>query len=333
MNQSAIWLSENDVASLVSLNDTIGVLESGLRALGRGEGFNIPKALGSFGDASSMHSLGSALPESGYCGYKNWINTKRGAKAVFVLFDAVEGRLVALIEANALGQMRTSAMTGLGTKWIAPSSANDMAMIGSGRQALAQIAAVHAVRPLARIRIWSPTPEKRQAFCHAVRDQFDTEVVEAGSLEAATDGASLVTLVTRAKLPFLSSGMLARGAHLNAVGAILPDNAEFHQEIFERAGFIAVDDLPNTQKASREFIDFFEHGAGAGNWERVRPLGAVIANQEQPAPDCDLTLFKSMGMGISDLSVAILAYQRASQSGTGQAIPLVDKALIRWTDK
>jgi ornithine cyclodeaminase len=333
MDQSAIWLSENDVASLVSLNDTIGVLESGLRALGKGEGFNIPKALGSFGDAASMHSLGSALPESGYCGYKNWINTKRGAKAVFVLFDAVEGRLVALIEANALGQMRTSAMTGLGTKWIAPSSANDMAMIGSGRQALAQIAAVHAVRPLARIRIWSPTPEKRQAFCHAVRDQFDTEVVEAGSLEAATDGASLVTLVTRAKLPFLGSGMLARGAHLNAVGAILPDNAEFHQEIFERAGFIAVDDLPNTQKASREFIDFFEHGAGAGNWERVRPLGAVIANQEQPAPDCDLTLFKSMGMGISDLSVAILAFQRARQSGIGQAIPLVDKALIRWTNK
>jgi ornithine cyclodeaminase len=333
MDQSAIWLSENDVASLVSLNDTIGVLETGLGALGKGEGFNISKALGSFGDGSSMHSLGSALPEAGYCGYKNWINTKRGAKAVFVLFDAIEGRLVALIEANALGQMRTSAMTGLGTKWIAPSSANDMAMIGTGRQALAQVAAVHAVRPLKRIRIWSPTPEKRQAFCNAVRDLFDTEVLEAGSLEQATEGASLVTLVTRARAPFLNARMLARGTHLNAVGAILPDNAEFHQEIFDRAGFIAVDDLPNTQKASREFIDYFEHGAGAGRWERVRSLGAVIAHHEQPPADCDLTLFKSMGMGISDLSVAILAFQRARQSGAGRAIPLVDKALVRWTNK
>lgn len=333
MTQSAIWLGEQDVASLVSLKDTIDVLESGLRELGAGTAFNIPKALGSFGEASSMHSLGSAMLGSGVCGYKNWINTPQGAKAVFVLFDTNEGRMLAMMEANSLGQMRTSAMTGLGTKWMARDGARDMAMIGTGRQALAQVAAVHLVRPLSTVRIWSPTPEKRQAFCREVAAQFDIKVIEASTLEEATEGAPIVTSCTRAREPFLKASMLARGAHYNAVGAILPHSAEFEQALFERVDFIGVDDVPNAKKASRELIDYFDHGAGAGNWDRVRPLGNIIVSGERVPADGDLTLFKSMGMGISDLTVAALAYQRAVAGAIGQAIPLVAKAQIRWTNQ
>ena len=332
MNQAAIWLSEDDITSLVTLKDTVDALEDGVRQLGEGTAFNVPKALASFADASSMHSLGSVMVQAGYCGYKNWINTPLGAKAVFILFDANEGRLLAMMEANCLGQMRTSAMTGLGTKWVAREGANDMAMIGTGRQALAQVAAVHLVRPLKRIRIWSPTPEKRQAFCAAVAEQFNVEVVQAESLEEATEGASIVTTVTRAREPFLKASMLARGAHLNAVGAILPHSAEFEQALFARVGFIAVDDVPNAQKGSRELIEYFDQGAGAGDWGRVRPLGKVVANHEKAPFDCDITLFKSMGMGISDLTVAIMAYQRAADAGRGKPIPLMPKAPIRWTN-
>lgn len=330
MTHEAVWLGETDVASLVSLDDAIDALESGLRALGRDEGSNIPKALGGFGDGSSVHSLGSMLPEAGYCGYKNWINTKQGAKAVFVLFDTTGGRLLAVMEANALGQLRTSAMTGLGTKWIAREGADDMAMIGSGRQALMQIAAIHAARPLSRLRIWSPTPEKRRAFTEEVRQRLSIEVTEAPTLEAATDGASIVTTVTRARAPFLSSTMLAAGTHLNAVGAILPANAEFHQDIFERVDFISVDDVPNTMQASREFIDYFEKGAGAGDWARLHPLSRVIASGERAPVDSDITLFKAMGMGISDLSIAKLVYERATSKGMGLKLPLTTAVPLRW---
>jgi len=332
MNDAAIWLSEEEITSLVSLKDAVGALEEGVRQLGQGEAFNVAKALGSFGSASSMHSLGSAMVKAGFCGYKNWINTPNGAKAVFVLFDVNEGRLLAVMEANSLGQLRTSAITGLGTQWVAREGANDMAMIGTGRQALAQVAAIHLVRPLERIRIWSPTPERRHAFCSLVAEQFDLDVVEATTLEEATDGASIVTTVTRAREPFLKAGMLARGAHLNAVGAILPVNAEIDQDVFARVGFIAVDDVANARKASRELIDYFEKGPGAGDWDQVRPLGSVIADHESAPEDCDITLFKSMGMGISDLTVAALAYQRALESGRRTPLPLTSKSTIRWTN-
>lgn len=333
MSQSAIWLSEEDIVSLVSLKDAVGVLEAGVRELGEGTAFNIPKALANFHDASSLHSLGSVMLGSGVCGYKNWINTPKGAKALFILFDANEGRLLAMMEANCLGQMRTSAMTGLGTKWMADPEAREMAMIGTGRQALAQVAAVHLVQKLKRIRIWSPTAEKRQAFCKEVASQLDIEVIESKTLEEATEGAPIVTTVTRAREPFLKSSMLARGAHLNAVGAILPHSAEIEQEVFSRAGFIGVDDVPNAQKASRELIEYFDKGEGKGDWDRVRPLGKIIANNEKAPADCDITLFKSMGMGISDLTVAALAYRRAVERKIGQSIPLVPKAPIRWTEK
>jgi ornithine cyclodeaminase len=328
MHKSAIWLSEANVASLVTLNDTVAELENGLRHLGQGKAFNIPKALGSLGPQASMHSLGSSLTEAGYCGYKNWVNTPQGAKAVFILFHAIEGRLLAIMEANALGQMRTSAMTGLGTKWMAPKTASDMAMIGSGRQALAQVAAVNAVRPLKRLRVWSPTPEKRRAFCAKVSEMFTMEVIDAPTLEQAIDSAEIVTTVTRAREPFLNGDLIAKGAHYNAVGAILPSNAEFHQNVFDRAGMIAVDDVPNTRKASREFMDYFDQDGRS--WDRVRPLGEVIANNEHELVNGDITLFKSMGMGISDLSVAALAYQRAQGAGIGMEIPLTQSAQIRW---
>jgi ornithine cyclodeaminase/alanine dehydrogenase-like protein (mu-crystallin family) len=325
MKPGLIWLTEQDVVSLVTLDDAIGALE---RAVAADGAFNIPKALGGYDDGSSMHSLGSAAPALGYGGFKTWIHTKRGATAVYALFDSRNGSLLSMLEAGALGQLRTSAMTGLGTRWQAAEGVDEMALVGTGNQALAQAAAVNAVRPLRRVRVWSPTPEKRRAFVEMMRRRLETEVVESPTLEAATDGAPIVTVVTRARDPFLSASMLARGAHLNAVGAILPGNAEILQDVFERSGSIVVDDLVNTQKASREFIDRF---GGDRGWGAVRSIGEVIRSGRPARPEGgDLTLFKSVGMGLSDLAVAMMAYERARERGLGLEIAAPSRASPTW---
>lgn len=308
---STLWLTDEDVTRYVTLADAIAALEAGLLELSRGDAFNLPKALGGFDDGASMHSLGSASPNAGYCGYKNWVNTKQGARAVFILFSTVDARLLAIMEASVLGQLRTSAIAGVGTRWMASASASDLAIIGSGRQAMAQIVAVNAVRPLARIRVWSRTEANRRAFAQEVRRHFDIPVLEPSNHEAATDGAQIVTLVTRSSQPFLSAAQLAEGAHLNAMGAILPGNAEFHSDVFERARVIAVDDLTNTQHASREFTEYFRERG----WDRVQMLGNIVASGVPATSDTGITLFKAMGMGISDLSVARMVYERAIADG------------------
>jgi ornithine cyclodeaminase len=327
MSAPLIWLTEQDVVSLVSLDDAIPALERGLRALGAGEAFNIPKALGGYGDGSSMHSLGSGAPGLGYVGYKNWVHTKRGATAIYVLFNASDGSVAAVIEAAALGQLRTAAMTGVGTRWLAAADADNMALIGTGTQSITQVAAVNAVRPLRQLRIWSPTADKRKAFAAKLASEFAFEVRDVSTLEEAVCDAPIVTLVTRARDPFLTASMLARGAHLNAVGAILPANAEFAQDVFGRASWIAVDDVTGVQRASREFIECF---GPAGDWSRVQPLADVVSEERQRPAECDVSIFKAMGMGLSDLSVALMALERARARGVGRSIQHPVRAMPRW---
>jgi ornithine cyclodeaminase len=224
--------------------------------------------------------------------------------------------------------MRTAAMTGVGTRWLADPKADEMALVGTGVQSTAQVAAINAVRPLRRVRVWSPTPEKRRAFIEQLAQQFEFDVVEAATLEGATQGAPIVTLVTRAREPFLSAKHLAPGAHLNAVGAILPANAEFAQDVFDRVGVIAVDDLANARQASRELIERF--GMKEDGWTSVRPIGEVIAQGMGRPAGCDISLFKAMGMGISDLSVAITVLERARANGVGRSVPHPTRATPRW---
>jgi ornithine cyclodeaminase/alanine dehydrogenase-like protein (mu-crystallin family) len=202
-----------------------------------------------------------------------------------------------------------------------------MALIGTGMQAITQVAAVNAVRPLRRVRVWSPTAEKRSAFARQLAQQFEFDVVDAPTLEAATRDASIVTLVTRAKDPFVSADLLAPGTHVNAVGAILPANAEFLPDVFERASWIAVDDVGGVQRASREFIEQF---AKTGDWTRVIPLGEIVAGRQRRPERVDLTLFKAMGMGVSDLSVAVMALERARTKGIGRGIAHPVRAIPRW---
>ena len=148
MAEGALYLTEADVVSLVDLTDAIDAIEDACARQGRRETLEIPKALGTFADGS-MHSLGSAFPDGAIGGFKNWINTKRGAAAVMTVFDVEQGSLSAIVEAGALGQLRTAAIAGVAARWLAASDASDMALIGNG-------AAGHIT---GRLRGRSPRPE------------------------------------------------------------------------------------------------------------------------------------------------------------------------------
>ena len=93
-----IWITGKEVAELVSLEDAIEALQDGLALEGKGEAKNVTKALGTWGDGSSMHALGSMFPQAGYVGFKTWANTKQGASAIFELFDSNSGQSLAIID-------------------------------------------------------------------------------------------------------------------------------------------------------------------------------------------------------------------------------------------
>ena len=318
-----LWLTESDVVSLVNIDDAIDALEAGVAELESGKANNIPKALGLWGEGSSVHSLGSINPIAGYTGFKTWANTSKGANAIFTLFNADNGSIEAVFEAAALGSLRTSAISGLATRWLSAKGADELSIVGTGRQAIAQVAAIAAVRPIKRVRVFSPTPAKRIAFEELLRDSFKFEVNVADSVESAVVNSPIVTTVTRSDEPFLTSEMLSPGCHLNAVGAVLPSKAEFTADVLSRASRVVVDSPDNVKASSREFREYFEQGSG--DWSSVETLGDVVSSARVRAPEDDLTVFKAMGMGISDLSVAVMALHRARERGVGHefAAPVV----------
>ena len=316
----ALWISEAEVVELLSLQEAIPALERGLAGEHEGRALNMKKTHVAWNDSrATLHALGAVMTGAGAAGTKTWAHTPGGACPLLVLFGSDDGALLAVIEAFALGQMRTAGISGVATRWLAAGGADEMAVIGTGKQALAQVAGVNAVRPLKRLRVYSPDRGRREAFVEKARGQFSFEIIAADSVEAAVDSAGIVTLVTRAREPFLSAGMLSRGCHVNAVGAITPERSEFRQDVFERSGLVAVDTIDSVRRLSREFME--RYGDDEGRWAAVKPLSALVASGTGRPAGADLTLFKAMGMGLSDLSLGVEILERARAAGAGRRMP------------
>jgi len=313
-----LWLTEADVVSLINLSGVIEALERALILEHEGGARNMYKAQTVWA-AGSLNVTGAQFIGDGFAGAKVWSNVGGSSEPLTVLHGADDGKVRAIIESIALGTMRTAALAGVATKWLAAPGADELALVGSGKQSITQVAAVHAVRPLKRLRVWSPRAENRAKFVELARSKFTFEVVDVPTLEACVDGAPIVSTVTRAKEPFLFRRHLAPGAHLNAVGAIIPEFAEIAPEVVAAADRIVVDNLDQVRENSRELRSHL--GTDAARWQSVLPLAAVVAEGKGRPKDAKLTLFKFMGVGLGDVAAGVEIYRRALKQGKGRKMP------------
>jgi ornithine cyclodeaminase len=315
--EAALWISESEVVSMMDIGGAIGALERGLMAEAEGHAQNMIKTHVEW-DGSILHAIGAVFPGMGTCGTKTWAHTRDGATPLLILFDSNNGNLKAVIEAFALGQMRTAAASGVATRWLAATGADQFAMIGTGKQAITQVAAVLAVRPISRIRVFSRDETRRTQFATRLRSEFQVEVSVSPSVREAVQGASIITVATRATDPIVTADMVQPGAHINSVGAIVPSRAEISQDVLARSTQVVTDSVPQAQKLSREMIEFF--GKDPARWSAVQPLATVVAKRSPRAETDDLTLFKALGVGISDLSLGVELYRKALATGQGYPI-------------
>lgn len=331
-----LWISEAEAVAALSLPEAIGALEKGLALEAAGSARNMAKTHQTWGGHNTLHAIGAVVEGAGLVGTKTWAHTEGGATPLLILWDSNTGKLLAVIEAFALGQMRTGGISGVATNLMAATDADDFALVGTGKQAITQVASVAAVRKLKRIRVFSPTPANRQAFVARLQKTFSGIAIEEGaSVEATVKDASIVTVVTRARAPIVTSAMLAKGAHFNAVGAITPEREEFTQDVFDRVDAIAVDTLDSVRHLSAEFRKRF-----SSDWSKVQPLSALVGKgnvrgtpssreavgQNKPA---DLTLFKAMGMGLSDLALGMEILSRVKAKGGGRKMPHPERSAPR----
>ena len=319
MPSAPIWITEADVVGLINLPEAIDALEQTLALEARDLAVNLPKTHAMVGANDAMHAIGAAVGGEGICGFKTWVNIQGKSETTLTLFSLEDGRCLAVIEATALGQMRTSAVTGVGTRRLAPAGADEMGIVGTGKQSLPQIAAVHAVRRLREVRVSSRNPDSRAKFAEAVTAALGIPTRPVDTLEDAVTDTPIVTLITNSTEAFLTADMLAKGSHLNAMGAIVPARVEFTDDVFARADVVAVDSLRSVRDLSSEFRGHY--GDDEEKWAEVKTIASIIANDESRPAGADVTLYKAMGMGISDLALAIEIYKRARADNRGHEVP------------
>ena len=320
-----VWISEADVVAMMDMPAAIAALERGLLLEARGEAKNMLKTHVTWDETATLHAIGAVFPKIGLAGTKTWAHTKAGATPLLILFDSHDGSLKAIVEAFALGQMRTASASGVATERLAAKDANTFAILGTGKQAIAQVEAVLSVRPIRRVFVYSRNVERRRQFASQVQDRFHLETMAAESVEEAVRHANIITVVTRSTEPILFARMVAPGTHINAVGAIVPERAELAADVMARASVVVADSVPQARKLSREMMDFY--GNDESRWASVEPLSKLVQSGKARSREFDVTIFKSLGMGISDLSLATEVYEKAAQSGRGRSFAQPQRSL------
>ena len=294
-------LDDDDVVASVDQAAAIGAVRDVLRSAHRGAAQSIAKSMALWDGPSTAHTLGAVDHGLGLVAFKSWVNTPVGASAILTVFDAVTGALRATMTAGALGSLRTGATAAAATDVLAVEGADLLAVLGSGRQAYQQVKAASLVRPITTVRVWSRDAERRDAFATRLEEELGLRTERFAGVEAAVRDVPIVTTITRASEPFLERSWLATGAHVNAMGAILPGTAELLPGVVEACGLTVVDDLDNARRASKELRD-----ALGDDLPGVTTLGELLEIGAGRPPDAALTVFKGMGSGLSDLAVASL---------------------------
>jgi len=316
-----LLLTEADVRSLLTIPIALEIVEDSLRQQGNGELVLQPRRRIKLPDNALLHYMAAADPVRGYVGMKIYTVARGVARFVVPLFRSTTGEMAALIEADALGQLRTGAASGVATKYLANASARTACIIGTGYQARTQLEAIAAVRQLERVRAFGRDPERREKFCREMSERIGVAVQPMNSGEDAVKDADIIITATSATKVVLEGTWLTPGVHINAMGANWPQKRELDAAAVGRANKIVVDSVEQSKMEAGDLIQAF--GEDQSRWNAVQELSQIVAGKEPGRSAADqITLFKSNGIATWDLAAAVRVYEMAAARNMGKPIPI-----------
>jgi ornithine cyclodeaminase/alanine dehydrogenase-like protein (mu-crystallin family) len=304
-----LYLTEEDVEALLTIADALEAVEGSFRRQAAGEIENRPRDRLRLEDGRLAVMAASDLG-LGVAGVKTYAAGPGGAKFLVTLFHATRHDLLAVIEADMLGRLRTGAASGVAAKHLAKEGAATLGVIGCGRQAETQIAAVRAALPeIATTVVYCRDPKNRRRFANNI----GAEAAESHQEAAAQD---VVVTITTSKDPVLRGEWLQPGALVCAAGANIPRNRELDNAVLERAAFVCCDSLEDAKIESGDLIE--PVAQGVLDWLEVHELAEVVAGDVTGRQsDDDIVVFKSNGIAAWDLAAAAAAVTLARERGLG----------------
>ena len=321
----AILLKESEVHDLFTMDIALDAMESLFKEQGkRLAGVRPRTRMQMPGGTQSLMAgwIGGSLNAYGlkvYGGPRTAGTPSTGM--IVVLYDGSTGKLLAIIEGNQLGRIRTGAASGVATKYMAREDAATVGVIGTGGQARTQLEAVCKVRDIRHAWVYSRTPERREAFAREMAGQLQISVDAAPSAWDCVTYADIVVTITNAATPVFEGRWLGDGVHINAAGSNNPQHAEVDTQAIKYASIIAVDDIAQAKMECGELIAAAQEGAF--HWDQAVELADVVAgNILGRYSEEDITLFESQGIGTEDVAAARVIYEAALKQGVGVELPL-----------
>jgi alanine dehydrogenase len=307
-----LYITEAEVADLLSPAEAVEAVEGCFRRMAAGSVENRPRyRLGL--EEGALAVMAAADLELGYAGAKVYAGFSSGARFVVLLFRADSPELVAVIEADKLGQLRTGAASGVAAKHLARSGARSLGLIGCGWQAEAQLAAIRASLPdLEQVVAYCRNEKSLRAFCKKHGAEPGESHRDAGSCD-------VVVTVTTSKDPVLRGEWLQPGALVCAVGANDGRRRELDNVVLERAAFVCCDSRENAKLESADLSEPVE--SGVLDWLEVHELQEVVAGEVAGRQsDEDVVVFKSNGLAAWDVAAAAAVVERARKRGAGREL-------------
>lgn len=315
-----LHLTEADVRQILTMAMAIEAVEEISRKQAAGTVVLHPRRRFELPGGGYFHYMAALDKEAGFVAMKQYTYVKGALRFLVPLYEVSTGALLALIEADYLGQQRTGAASGVATKYLARQNARTAAILGTGGQARTQLEAIAAVRKLDGVRVFGRDEARRVAFATEMSERLGIRVEPVLSAAEAVRGADIVNTATTSAKPVFDGRDLADGAHMNAIGANHAHKRELDDTAVERCGAIFVDSIEQSRQEAGDLIIPF--ASQSQRWDSVQELHQVVAGSVPGrTSDREITLFKSNGIAAWDLAVAEKIYSIAKSRGLGKELP------------
>jgi len=316
-------LKEADVKRLLTMADAVTAVEEAFRSVAQSRALNVPRQRGTLAGAT-INTLAAVSHATDTIGVKCYPVVRQditvGSSFTMLVYRASTGALLGILEADALGQIRTGAASAVATKYLARADSSRVCLFGAGWQARSQLAALTCVLDqIERVTVVGRSADRLHRFCEEMK-YLPFELAPSFDAKAAVREADIVITATGAREPLFDGRWLCPGTHINAMGSNYPDKRELDATAVQRSDSIVVDDLG---VARTESGDLLAPDAKV-DWSAVHALADVVAGRApgRTAPE-QITLFESQGLGIEDLAVASRVLELAEQEGAGLQVALV----------
>jgi ornithine cyclodeaminase len=320
-------LSRADLERLLQPADVIAAVEAAFRMHAAGRAQAPPRLAVPCGDDDVLLLMPAVMTGAGVGAKLVTVypdNRARGRPtlyATYVLLDHASGEPLALLDGATLTGLRTGATSALAARHLARPDARRVACFGCGAQAAFQLACLHVVRPLERVAVVGRDPQRAREFASAMAHRLGIPVEVATDPARAVREADLVTCATTARTPVVFGRDLARGTHVDLVGAFRPADREADTDAIRRAR-VVVDTYTGALAGAGDILIPMKEGA-IDRRHIVAELEEIVTGARPGrVAAAEITLFKSVGWAVEDLAAARLAWERAATAAVGTEVAL-----------